>query len=149
MERGHPCPQSAAGAQSRFALRAHAGKDARAPCDAVDSHLTSGSRFVYRWQLIKLPRRLQRPQHPVRTALAVGGKFLSGSGLRQPLLINLVRLCRIDVNVAVLVSRIGSAHADGLVPAAHSRNRIGMDREGQVLMHADVVPPDAQSVFVA
>src|SRR5580765_1777886 len=31
----------------------------------------------------------------------------------------------------------------------HSRNRIGMHREGQVLMDTDIVPPDAQGVFVA
>src|SRR6185295_17449344 len=31
----------------------------------------------------------------------------------------------------------------------HSRNRIGMHREGQVLMDTDIVPPNAQCVFVA
>src|SRR5882724_1883853 len=67
-------------------------------------------------QFIKFTRRFQRPQHPVGPALTVWRILVGGTRLRQPLFIYLVRLCRINVNVAVGVGRIGFADAYGLVP---------------------------------
>src|SRR5437762_1955246 len=74
--------------------------------------------------------------------------LVGGASHRQPFLINRARFLSVHVNVAVSVSGFSFADAHGLVPAVHSRNRIGMDREGQVLMHTDVAPPDTQSVRV-
>src|SRR5437588_10034243 len=53
------------------------------------------------------------------------------------------------MNITVIICRFRFAHAHGLMPAVHSRNWIGMNGEGQVLMNSDVVPPDAQSVGIA
>src|SRR6266516_1673425 len=53
------------------------------------------------------------------------------------------------MNVAVLVCGFGFADAHGLMPAMHSGNRIGMNRESQVLMNTNVIPPNAQGVGVA
>src|SRR5207253_1390979 len=64
------------------------------------------------------------------------------------LLIDFARFRRVDVNVTILICWFRWTHAHGLMPAVHSRNRIGMNGEGQVLMNSDVVPPDAQSVGI-
>src|SRR5437016_1765805 len=53
------------------------------------------------------------------------------------------------MNVTIFVCWFRWAHAYGLMPTVHSRNRIGMNGESQVLMNSDVVPPDAQSVGIA
>src|SRR5437762_13609372 len=53
------------------------------------------------------------------------------------------------MNIAVIICWLCWAHAHGLMPTVHSRNRIGMNGESQVLMNSDVVPPDAQSVGIA
>src|SRR5947199_10314832 len=53
------------------------------------------------------------------------------------------------MNVAVTVRRFSFAHPHRLMPAMHSGNWIGMNREGQVLVHADIVPPDSQSIGIA
>src|SRR2546422_8663555 len=53
------------------------------------------------------------------------------------------------MDVAILVGRFGFADTHSLVPTVHSGNRIGMNGKSQVLMHVDIVPPNAQSVGVA
>src|SRR5437660_8661406 len=52
------------------------------------------------------------------------------------------------MNVTIFIGWVRFAHAHGLMPTVHSRNRIGMNGESQVLMNSDVVPPDAQSVGI-
>src|SRR5437016_4752307 len=52
------------------------------------------------------------------------------------------------MNVTIFVCWFRWAHAYGLMPTVHSRNRIGMNGESQVLMNSDVVPPDTQSVGI-
>src|SRR5438094_858938 len=71
-----------------------------------------------------------------------------GYPIPLPLLINRARFLGIYMDVAIGVGVFSFADTHGLVPAMHSRNRIGMDWEGQILMHADVAPPDAQGIRV-
>src|SRR5258707_15890095 len=99
-------------------------------------------------QFIKLARWFQGPEHPVGPARLVGRILIRRPRHCQPLPIDRARLFRIDVNVAIAVAAFGWAHAHGLMPAVHAGNRIGMDREGQVLMHADIAPPNPQTVRV-
>ena len=60
-----------------------------------------------------------------------------------------MRLRRVDVDVCVLVGWFGLTYPDDLMPAMHSGNRIGMNWKGEVLMNADVVPPNARRVAIA
>src|SRR5436190_15822947 len=95
-------------------------------------------RFAFLGQLVKLSRWFQWPQHPVRPASAVRRVLISRAGHLKPLLIDLARFLSVDVDVAITIRTLCLAHAHGLVPTMHSRNRIGMNREGQVLMHANI-----------
>src|SRR6266536_2321364 len=99
-------------------------------------------------QFIELSRRFQWPQHPVRPARAIRRELVRRPGLRQPLLVNLAGLRRVHMNVAVTIRSFGFANAHCLVPAVHSGNRIGMDRKSQVLMNANIRPPNAQGISV-
>ena len=44
--------------------------------------------------------------------------------------------------------RAGPLEVDALVPAVHSADGVRLDRESQVLVHADIAPPDALAVGV-
>ncbi len=70
------------------------------------------------------------------------------AGLLQPLLEDPVRPGRVDADLGVLVLRCRLADPHGLVPAVHSRNRIGMHGKGQVLVHARVRPPDPLGIGI-
>src|SRR5690606_37424063 len=72
-----------------------------------------------------------------------------GAGHGQPFDVGLARLLRVDHDVAVAVLGGRGADADALVPALHARDRIGLHREGEVLVDAVVVPPDPLGVRVA
>src|SRR5260370_5501639 len=100
-------------------------------------------------QFIKLARWFQGPEHPVGPARLVGRILIRGPRHCQPLPIDRARLFRIDVNVAIAVRAFCLASAHALMPAVHAGNWIGVDREGQVLMHADIAPPNAQAVRIA
>src|SRR5262249_43433853 len=67
---------------------------------------------------------------------------------RQPLLVNLARLLRINKNITRLVVSFSRAHTHSLMPAVHSRDRIRMHRKSHVLMHARILPPDAHRVSI-
>ena len=57
-------------------------------------------------------------------------------------------LLRIDADVAVAIRRPRLRDPHLLVPAVHSAHRIGVDREGEVLVHAHLAPPYALRVGV-
>jgi hypothetical protein len=44
--------------------------------------------------------------------------------------------------VSIAVARFCTAHTDRLMPAVLTRDRIGVNGEGEVLMHACVRPPN-------
>ena len=54
----------------------------------------------------------------------------------------------VDVDVTVAVAGLRPPDAHGLVPAVRPRDRVRVDREREVLVHAHVGPPDAQRVRV-
>src|SRR5699024_8414891 len=66
----------------------------------------------------------------------------------QPLVEDLLRLAHVHLDVAVLV--VGQCRCDShlLQPAVHPRHRIGLYREGEVLMHTGIVPRDPRRVGV-
>src|SRR5712664_3424234 len=79
-----------------FALRAHCGRDARGPSKSLDAHWLLG--FFFR-QPVRIARRLQWPQHPVRPAAPVGRVLICRPGHCQPLPINLARLLRVNAHI--------------------------------------------------
>ena len=90
--------------------------------------------------------RLERPRVPQRAPETVGpGR---GAGLGEPVEIGLAALGGVDDDIAVLVTRLSRAHVHSLVPALHPRDRVGLDGESEVLMHAGVVPPDPLGVGI-
>ena len=65
----------------------------------------------------------------------------------QPLFVRRAGLIRIDVNITVLVRlRFGDMYR--LMPAVHSRDRVRMDGESDILMYAGIGPPNALTVSV-
>src|SRR6202044_782560 len=92
--------------------------------------------------------RLERAHQPARTAGSVGRDVAGRAGLRHPLLVDVPRLAGVDRDVAVRVAGRGGADADGLVPAVHAGDGVGVDREGEVLVDAGVGPPDPGGVRV-
>jgi len=52
-----------------------------------------------------------------------------------------------DVTVPIVGPSLFQRHA--LVPAMHAADRIRLNRESQVLVYANLVPPDAAAVGVA
>ncbi len=73
---------------------------------------------------------------------------LCRAGLREPFAVNGKATLGVDGDIAVGVVRCGPAHPDRLVPAVHPGNGVGVYGEGEVLVHADVGPPDALGVRV-
>src|SRR5688572_14791392 len=100
-------------------------------------------------QLVSLARRLERPEQPVGAPRSVRRDALRGPSDLQPLVIDAVRLLGIDGHLAGAVAGLGFAHAHGLMPAVCPGDRIGVYGEGDVLVDADLGPPDAQRVRVA
>src|SRR6185295_12266282 len=71
-----------------------------------------------------------------------------GAGEGEPLAEDGHGLVGVDFDVAVVVVGAGGLDVDALVPAVHAADRIGLDREGQVLVDAAVGPPDARAVAI-
>src|SRR5262249_21228068 len=103
---------------------------------------------VKRWplHLVRLRDRTQRTIEPERTSQAAG----TGRPARHPdpLLVHLVRLFGVDEDVAVAVAWRRLFERDALMPAVHAAHRIGLHGKRQVLMDADVSPPDARAVGI-
>ena len=71
-----------------------------------------------------------------------------GPGHREPLLVDLFRLVGIDVDIAVPIARPRRRHRHPLVPAVHPAHLVRLHREGEILVHSPVGPPDALRVRV-
>src|SRR5690606_5679860 len=100
-------------------------------------------------QAIRRRRGLERALEPVRAARAVGAVLERGAGQRKPLAVDLHRAGRVDADFAVALVRLGLAYADhALQPAVRAADRVGVHTVGEVLMDADVVPPDAAGVRI-
>ena len=52
----------------------------------------------------------------------------------------------VNEDVAIAVVPTGFLDLDHLVPALHARDRVGVDREGEVLVDTRVGPPDPLGV---
>src|SRR6185503_9785378 len=98
-------------------------------------------------QLVSIGDGTQRPVEPEGTAEAVGPRCRARH--RQPLLVDLVRLVGVDEDIAVLVSRSRLLERHALMPAVHAADRIRLHGEREVLVDADVAPPDARAVGIA
>src|ERR1700687_2776303 len=85
--------------------------------------------------------RAHYPRHPQWTAKAPRPR--RGTSQRLPPLIHRKRKIGIDEDVAVAVVSAGPLHAHHLVPAVHAADRIRMDRECNVLVHARIAPPNS------
>src|SRR6185503_264301 len=66
----------------------------------------------------------------------------------QPLLVGAPRLLRVHGDVAIGIAGFCLPHAHGLVPAMLPRDRIRVYREGEILVHPAVAPPDPERVRV-
>ena len=93
--------------------------------------------------------RLSRPKRPIEPeGTPEVSRARRGPRAHHPLFIRPVRLLRIHLDVAVAIVGPGGLQTDPLVPAVHAADRIGLHRERQVLMHADIVPPDARRIGI-
>src|ERR1044071_731029 len=100
-------------------------------------------------KFVIFPRWFQWTQHPVGPASAIRRILIRRARHRQPLLVNLTRLLRIDKNITRPVVRISRTDTHCLVPAVHPRDGIGVNGKSHVLVYACTLPPDAQRVCVA
>src|SRR5262249_53441933 len=96
--------------------------------------------------LVRFADGPQRPIEPQRTTQATG--TWRRACHRKPFLVNRVRLPGVDEDVAVAIAGARFLERDALVPAVHAPDRIGLNRKGEVLMHADFAPPDPRAVRV-
>ena len=58
------------------------------------------------------------------------------------------RVLFFTATITVLVAWFLLHKLHALVPGVHARDRVGMDREREILVHARVLPPDAFRVGV-
>src|SRR5439155_305378 len=106
--------------------------------------------------LIRLsPSRIGRPANTrvIATstlALSPSGWARAGRGAREPAPLAVDLEGPIGVHDDVAVAIVGARPRDGhlLVPAVLAAHGIGLDREGQVLVDARVLPPDPGGVGV-
>src|SRR2546428_10144375 len=96
--------------------------------------------------LVRVANRPERTIEPQRASEATraGGRARH----RQPLFVDLVRLRRVDEDVAVSIVGPGFLERDALVPAVHAAHGIGLYGEGEILVDADFAPPDARAVGI-
>src|SRR5579862_7282137 len=59
-----------------------------------------------------------------------------------------MRSIGVDENVAITIFRTGPTHCDFLMPAVLSADRVGLNGEGQVLMHACILPVHAGGIGI-
>src|SRR5215210_910410 len=97
-------------------------------------------------QLESCRNRTQGTIEPERTPQVV--RAWSRPCLCHPLLVGLVREIGVDDDVAVGIARSGFLEMDPLVPAVHAADGIRLHRERQVLVDADLAPPDAPRVRI-
>ena len=83
-------------------------------------------------------RGSQRSRKPQRPSESVWPGRRSRQ--RQPLLVDLERSVRVDNDIAVFIFRMSFLDDDLLMPAVHPGNRIGVNRESDVLVDAAVRP---------
>src|SRR4051812_27567879 len=88
----------------------------------------------------------KRAVEPERPAQPIGAG--RGTSHREPFLVNLVRLRCIYVDVAIAIRRPGFFECDALMPAVHAADGIRLDGKGEVLVNADLAPPDTRTVGV-
>src|SRR5579859_3883601 len=92
-------------------------------------------------------RRAVGTNHPQRTTQPIRAMALRACQ-GQPSLVYLLSLARIHIYITVAIPRVSCLDLHLLVPAMHAADRVGMDREGQVLMHASLAPENASRVRV-
>src|SRR6266566_4666168 len=85
--------------------------------------------------------------HPDGAAQAIWSLCLC-TGHGQPFLVDHMRFLGIDIHITICISWVGRLNHNLLVPAMHAADRIGMDRESQILMHSTLAPEDACRVWI-
>src|SRR5437764_15239955 len=116
--------------------------------EALSSIHHSSFRVQSFGESVEVARGFQGAQQPVGPSRAVGRMLVRRARELEPGAVDLARLLCVNVYVAVPVACFGLADANGLVPAVHPRNGVGVNRESQVLVDANVGPPDARGVGV-
>src|SRR5713226_1154497 len=98
-------------------------------------------------QVISLGCRFIRAREPERATEIARPR--RGPRHFQPALVDLARFVRVDKNIAVTIFGADVFHCDFLVPAMLAAHRIGLDREGKILMDARVFPENPLGIGVA
>src|SRR5712691_9606632 len=88
-----------------------------------------------------------RAYHAQRAAQAIRTVSLRTCHI-QPAQVDLMSLACIDIHIAIAIFCMSSFNLYFLMPAMHPTDRVGMDREGQVLMNAALAPEDTRRVRV-
>src|SRR5687767_13750610 len=59
-----------------------------------------------------------------------------------------MRFVCVHEDIGILVGCMGPRYTHLLVPTMHSRNRIGLNRESEILMNPGIIPPYAHAIGI-
>src|SRR5262245_27069391 len=90
--------------------------------------------------------RLERPRQPQGTPQVARAGRRAREG--QPFAIDLERAVRVHEHVAVAIVGVWLRHGHLLVPAVLAADRVGLDREREVLVAARLFPPDTRGIGI-
>src|SRR5438105_5087851 len=92
-----------------------------------DVVFNSSFRIHHFGKSVEVARGFEWSQQPVGASRAVGRVLVRRARELEPGAVDLARLLRVNVYVAVPVARFGLADAHGLVPAVHAGDGVGVD----------------------